>query len=503
VSEAVRGLRAWAAALGVLAIVLVRFDVLPLLRGPAPYPPEWQWHYRPRALVRALPALPLGLGLAALVVWSGTASARRRPRRAAVVLIGGALVLGASYPLALLDSEDGGWVAHLVRRTASPGYLSYLGVAASPEAADLRTFLRDYPQRLATLPIHAATHPPGAVLVFRALIEGVERSPAFERRLEGWIASGCGHEADGCGPYVAALTPAARGAALLGALAFHLAAVLALLPIAWMAFQLTREPLGSARAAALWPLVPGTALFIPALDPALALPVMTALAGLRLAVTGERTWSRVAGAVGAAAAGAAAVYLSYGSALLLGLGAAVVVASLPPFVLAQRCRRVMGAVAVVAVAGALLFLAPMVGGHDPLLSARTALAIHGQTYTAQRSYPLWLVFGPVDVAMFLGAPIVVGFAVQVLRAARARRTNVIENPPMRFALATVLAFTALFASGLVRGEVGRLLVPLLPLGLLAGTLRLDDEPGPDAHTAALLAVLLAILDLVMRLNWRI
>src|SRR3989304_9038174 len=30
-----------------LVLAAIRFDALPLLRGPAPYPPEWQWEYRP------------------------------------------------------------------------------------------------------------------------------------------------------------------------------------------------------------------------------------------------------------------------------------------------------------------------------------------------------------------------------------------------------------------------------------------------------------------------
>jgi hypothetical protein len=51
--------------------------------------------------------------------------------------------------------------------------------------------------------------------------------------------------------------------------------------------------------------------------------------------------------------------------------------------------------------------------------------------------------------------------------------------------------------------VGRLFVPLMPLGLLAGALRLEEEPGPDSRTAAVLAMLLGALDVVMRLNWRI
>jgi hypothetical protein len=43
----------------------------------------------------------------------------------------------------------------------------------------------------------------------------------------------------------------------------------------------------------------------------------------------------------------------------------------------------------------------------------------------------------------------------------------------------------------------------MPLALLGGVLRLDDEPGPDARQAAPTAVLLVAFDIVIRLNWRI
>ena len=486
-----------------IVVFAVRFDLVPALRGPAPYPPEWQWRHRPRALHRILPALPIGAAFVGLLAWSGSAAARRRPGRGAAVVLGGALVLGWVYPLALLESEDGGAVAHLVRRTASPGYLSYHAVASSADARDVSVLLRDYPRLLPTFPIHAATHPPVPVLAFRALEVLVDTQPALQRRLDGVIAAACGVPADGCGPHVAALAPTGRATALLGALLAHALAVATLLPIAWLAFALTRDPLAAARSAALWPLVPGAALFVPALDPAVALPITTALAGLRLATTGERSWTRAAGAGITSAAGAVALYLSYGSALFLVLGAGVVLASLPPGQLVYRRARITATLAAVGIAGLAFAAAPLALGHDPLASARAALRIHADTYTARRSYPLWLVFGPIDLAVFLGAPIVVGFAAHLAGAARAGRTSVAANPPARLALATAAAFGLLFASGLVRGEVGRLLVPLLPLGLLAGTLRLERDPGPDAGTATVTAALLAAIDAVMRLNGRI
>src|SRR5262245_57573694 len=93
------------AALSLLCALSIRLDLVPKLRGPAPYPPEWQWRYRPRSLAGALPALPFAAGLAGVLAWSGSAAARRRPRRAATVVIAVAAVAGAGFSLALLAGE--------------------------------------------------------------------------------------------------------------------------------------------------------------------------------------------------------------------------------------------------------------------------------------------------------------------------------------------------------------------------------------------------------------
>jgi hypothetical protein len=486
---------ALAALASLVVIVVLRYDLVPSLRGPAPYPPEWQWRYRAHAIARALPVVPVGLGLVALLAASGSAVARRRPQRTAAALLGAGTLLGLIFPLALLTTEDGGAVAFLVSRTSSPAYLSYHTVARSPAAADIGDLLRQYPERLPQLPEHAATHPPGPVLFYKALLAGLPRVPAVEAALERRVMRSCGASGQRCSAAVAQETPQERAAALAGALSAHVLAVLTLLPIAWLAFQLTRDPLAAARTAVLWPLVPGVALFIPSLDPMLSLPVVGALASARLALSGTRRWTRTAGAVLTGGCAALAVFLSYGALLLLPLGLLTVLASLPRYVVTRG--RLVPAIVGSATAAVLVTAIPMHwGGYDPVRSAQTALGIHALQFTAHRSYALWLLFGPLDFALFLGLPIAIGIALHVARGAR-------TSPPFRFACAFAVAFVVLIASGLVRGEVGRILVPWMGLGLVAGVLRLDDDPAPDAFAAATVGAILVAFDVVMRLSWRL
>jgi hypothetical protein len=215
--------RSWA-GLGIVvvvsltALVAIRYDWVPGLRGPAPYPPEWQWRHRPHALAKALPALPLALGLIALLAASGRPLARRHPRGTAGILLGAGAVLGLLFPLALLESEAGGAVAHLVSRSASPAYFSYLTVAVSPAADDAGALLRDYPAHLPDFPMHAATHPPGPVLFYKGLLAALSKAPQVEAPLRRAVARACGERAERCSGGAQALAPLGRSAALAGAI---------------------------------------------------------------------------------------------------------------------------------------------------------------------------------------------------------------------------------------------------------------------------------------------
>jgi len=65
----------------------------------------------------------------------------------------------------------------------------------------------------------------------------------------------------------------------------------------------------------------------------------------------------------------------------------------------------------------------------------------------------------------------------------------------------------LVASGLIRGEMGRILVPLMPVLLVASVVsppRADAPEGePSPSTALVLATLLAATDIVLRLSWEL
>jgi hypothetical protein len=475
--------RGVATAVALLALLLVLTDVVPLLRGPAPYPPEWQWLRRDEAPAPRRYAWPVAsaAALLGLLAASGGRWFRERPRRGAATLLAGATLLGTTFQLGLLDLEPAGATRTLIGRVVSRTETAYYTVAVSDDARDPLAFLDHHAALLLDLrktARHAATHPPGPVLYYRAWTAACEASPTLTRLA---LAS-TGLEA-GDGPMRRPPhTPASIAGALLGGVVVLALCAAACVPIALLLRVLGRDALGAARIGSLWPVVPGAALMSPQFDQALAMPVAGATAALALAAATPAGPRRLAAAVLAGTLAFVASFVSYGALAFVALGGLAVAAAVGW----RSALRPAGIAALTALAWWVLTIAL---GHEPLAAARTALEFHRVTYTAPRSYALWLAFNPIDLALFLGAPVV---AVGVLRGDRR-----LDDPFRRFRAALLAGLVALLLSGTVRGEMGRIGVPLMALALPGA---IGDRELP-ARDAAWMGLLLAVLCIALRGSW--
>jgi hypothetical protein len=489
--DRVRGLGA-VVLLSLLVLVSVPFDLLPLLRGPAPYPPEWQWAFRSEGPANplVLAALLIVAALGLLTV-SGPGWAQRHRKAAFRALVGSAVVLGLGLQLALLAREPGSPLGTLLRRARSRSYTSYHTVAISPAARDPQALLRHHADRLhdwARSAKHAATHPPGPVLFYRGALAVCEASPPLTDALLG--AAGVPDR-----EFRPPATRPARAAALLGALLLGLLGALTAWPLAHLALALGVERLAAARVALLWALLPGPALQTPQFDQALALPVTGATLLLLLGCQRDGTRALLWRGILAGALGGMALFASYGAAPFLLIGGLAVLASTPRALL----RRGLGLTALAGAVSALLaFGAPALLGHEPLRALATALSIHRETYTSPRSYALWLAFNPLDLALFLGVPVAL-IGLMGLPGTLSRVTRVGGGSPLdRFRLALLGGVVALLALGVTRGEVGRIWIPLMPLLLLAC---LGAPESPDRRTALVVATLLGASTLLLGAYW--
>jgi hypothetical protein len=479
-----------------LVLAAIASDAIPLLRGPAPYPPEWQWAYRESpSSGRLLSALAAAGGLLGLLALSGSAWARRGPRRAAVLLLGAATVLGWLFQLGLLELEPAGAFPTLLARTVSRTHTSYYTVAVSPEARNPWEFLRRHASLLPTFRTtakHAATHPPGPVLYYRGLLAVCEASP----RLTALLVRSLPEDSDRPGFPGA---PAARAAALLGALLLGLVGAATGGPAAWLAARLAGDTLAGVRVGVLWSLLPGPALFVPQFDQALALPVALAAALLVRALWADPLARALGPAVIAGLLGGIALFVSYGSAAFLLLGGLAALALDPR----PRWRGLALCGLAAATALGLLALTALLG-HQPLRAAATALAIHREVYTRPRSYGLWLLFNPLDLCLFLGVPVTL-LGLARLRSALTGLQPGPAGAADRMTLALAAGLGLLVLSGVTRGEVGRIWIPLMPLLLISALAHPADVDGvtasPGWRPALLLGILLTAFCVTMRVYW--
>jgi hypothetical protein len=477
----------WRVALivSVLALAAVLLDLTPLLRGPAPYPPEWRWDLRAGPTSgRWLAVFATGAALLALAGLPSTGSRRR-----AAVVVAAAVTVGWMFQLSLAGLESAGAPRTLMERALSRTSTSYLTVAESDEARDPAAFLDHHAERLTEMQKgakHAATHPPGPVLFYRGLIGLFEAAPAAAAAL---LTAG------GIDPDAGRRPAAVRAAALAGPLLITFLCAAAAWPVAALGRAGGLDAPRAARLAALWPLLPGPALMAPHFDQMLALPVAAAAALLASAATSAPRLL-VARAMAAGLCAGLAMQVSYGAA------AFVVIAGAAALALAGRVERraFLSAIAWAAGAWAFVVLLPVAWGHEPIAAARTALAIHREAFTQPRSYATWLLFNPLDLAMFGGVPVMVVGLLRLARPGAARG----PFDRMRVTLAAGLAL--LLLSGTVRGEIGRIAIPLMPALLVASLGPAGDpsaDPGPSALEAALAAVLLAALTAAIAARWAV
>jgi hypothetical protein len=423
---------------------------------------------------------------------SGTAWAQRARERTAAGLVAAAMALSFGLQLAVLALEPEGALQAVMNQTVYRTATSYFTVAASEEARDPLAFLRRHHELLPELRKtgkHASTHPPGPVLYFRAFIALFERSPALTRAV---LETGGFDEVNPRRPRPQH-TSAGRAAALFGGLLIGVCCAVAAWPIAALARRAGADPLEAARVSLLWALLPGPVLMTPMLDQALCLPVAAATACLAGAVAapGPAAWRR---AWAAGLCGGVAVFLSYGAPVFLALGGLAALAlGLGPG--ASRLRAAGLALLASAVTAA-LWLLPAFWGHQPWASVATALAIHRGEYTQPRGYLLWLLFNPLDFALFLGVPVAVAWTARTVWSAR----SATRDAAHRMRLASALGLALLLLSGQTRGEVGRLWLPLMPVVLVAALAR----PGAPARAEAIACALcLAALTLGLAVFWQV
>lgn len=434
-------------------------------------PEEWQWAYREPGLA-AVPAL---VALAAMAAAVGVAAS---VRRLAAPLLGGLAVVAS---VAVVAAQPGG-LERVVGSVVSRHSFSYLyDAAVAPPTGEL---LRDYPRHARRLSLHSRTHPPGPLLLVRAVdalaaaVAGDDPAgepsglaAAGRRALEEEAERARARRRPSPERMPHPWTPAA--------LAFLLLACSGL--TAWPLHALARRwdpaPEAAGLAAVLWLLVPARTLFTPSLDQALTLPLALALLLAHRGGEGGRGGIAVAALAGLLAA--ACCLTTFGYLAAVPLVAFAGLAAVP----AAAWRSRLPALAALGAGFATPFAVLAGYGLDVAATFRGGLATHRAMAVVSRDYATWLLWNPWDFALLLGPAVALLAltAAAVARGAALRRTT----------LAWWSLLAVLWLAGSVRGEVGRIWLMFMPLACLSAAGAAPWLPPRPLRSLPGLAVLAA------------
>lgn len=473
--------------------VLILTDGLPFLRGPAPETSEWYWPYLLRPLGRWWPTILAALVLAALSAWwlSAEKSSRRRDYIFLSALFAGSLLL----QLALIYADRASVSMELVDRTLSNLASGFFAPAAETE--DIDALLRAYPEQMVGFTSdHARTHPPGLIAANWLTVQIFARWPAPAEALaqlvrplrctDLWLLN--------------------RPPQVAAALAFWsilplFAAALAVIPAYGLARQLLQGR-AARLAVAVTATLPALTLFAPKSVQLYAFLVLTLGWILQSAISkGSNARFFLAGFVLSLM-----TYLSLGNAALYAPLVLLAVLQERPILnysanKASRWRSVLEQMAVFSLGAGSLWLASwLMWGVPPWEIARTGLQQHYLLATSQRRYEWWVIWNLLDLLLFAGWPMMLGFAGSIVLAIkfwgkeRYRPTTVL-------ALSLLALIFFLDLSGSARGEVGRIWLFYIPL-IAFPSARFWSMALPSHRNLWLVVALQLLITVAIGLSWR-
>jgi hypothetical protein len=443
-------------ALVVSLTVAVRTGLMPLgIRG------EWQWMRLAEDIKSSGEWLTLALaGVAVYAALAGLgfgALKRSASRGAEALWLAALLVAAIAVQVAIPIGAPYGYG---LTKWAYVNYLwgssGYFQIARDQAAQDPWRFLARYPAWIENQdPLHIGTHPPGLIVAQCILLKTMERNPALAGLLTDSMPASV---QAGFRSLVAPIRRSERAALYATALLTLFACAGTVVPLYLLARAEMPAP-ASWAAAALWPMAPAANLFQPDADTTYPLLSTMAWAFAAWAARAQRGRDRPNPA-GLALAATSGIVMASGMIFTLaflpvGLIVALIIGTDRSVSLPARATLIMatgsGFLAVV--------LAGWFGsGANPFVIWSWNLHHHARFYDEYpRTYWLWLWANGIELAVAIGLPTIVWFAVG-LSAPR--------SVP-RVVWATLLVLVLVDLTGRNMGEVARLWMLFTPPFLIA------------------------------------
>ena len=430
-------------------------DALPWLRGPAPDSDVWHWPYLLRPVNRWWLAIVAGIFFLAVLGWWLRQQNSRRWQTAVALLLLFVGCLGLQWGILYADRPQR--AAELVDRTLAVQTNGYFWTAANIDS--LGRALEMYPTLMPQFESdHARTHPPGLVAANWLTIRVARLFPSVSEQLaqqvyplrctDLWLLDGDTAVAAGLGIW--AVLPLIFAAATI-------------FPAYALAKSLTDQR-GIAKLATLVALIPALLLFAPLPDQQFALLTLLIIIAYQHGWQQQKaSWLFISG-----------IFLSLATFLSIGNVALLILLGSYTLILLWQQRQpvhsVLPQLVIFGLGAASVWLLYWLGwGVSPWAVVQVGLNEHFALVTAQRSYLIWLSYNLLDLAIFVGLPIMVAFLAAILMAIRKIKREPLSEAEV-LAVATAVLILVLNLSGSTRGEVGRIWLFFMPLIALTGSI---------------------------------
>jgi Dolichyl-phosphate-mannose-protein mannosyltransferase len=442
----------WLVIPTLIFIAAIWLDLTPYLRGPDEWPAEWRWSLRPIEISARtfVPLLALAVYVIICVAWLSKLRDESHTYRSPRLLLGFLTVATPAIQLALATGIARLPLNAFLAPTLSPLSSGYMSTAL--DIGDMNSFLANYPAIMPTLANHVQTHPPGPILMHWLGLKFFESNPALADSIAMPLRTLQCHN-----PGLMALDNPQIASALIGML-IPLIGALAV----WPMYAVGKRIVGSNAAliaAALFPIMPLFAMWPTQWDQIYPLLLFS---GLYFMHTGleSKSMRRI---FLAGIPLSIATFFSVGNSVLIAIVALyglIQYLSISSSLRLSISRSLLLAVSFVLGCASIWISYALIYHVNPIEVLSTGSRLAFESTTGNRSYLLWLLWNPIDFAIFLGIPIVVLLILNWQKILR---------PPRRLlplVVSTFVVFLLLDLSGIVRGEVGRLWMYFGPLMLL-------------------------------------
>lgn len=158
--------------ISVVFFILIAFNVSPFLRGPGEWPPDWRWPY---LFVNTFNRIWLPLVVIAFILFLYYFLEKKRLNSlASLVLL---VVLSYLFQLSVLYFSRSG-ISVLIHRVINPGLNGYFTEAI--KIKNLGEFLANYQKNVLSFSMHATGHPPGPIIFFWLINKTINVIPLFQ-----------------------------------------------------------------------------------------------------------------------------------------------------------------------------------------------------------------------------------------------------------------------------------------------------------------------------------